>query len=435
MFLCLMLACSKQRRTLSLAVVLIAGVTAPLCADAGLTLEAAQHLALAQSRKLAAGEASIAAARAMAVAAGQLPDPVLKVGIDNLPVSGPDRYSLSNDFMTMRRIGVMQELPGAAKRLLRAASFERAADKAAAGKALVGATIERDTALAWLALYFAGATVQVIDEQLGQAGLALQAAEAGFKGGRGALADVLAARAALALLRERASAAGQRVRSARISLARWVGAAPELAELGDLPDLAHVRLHAASIGSQLGHHPQIAVLEREEGVARAQVRLAEADRQPDWSVEVAFQQRGAAYANMLSVGLSIPLQWDRARRQDRELAARIAQADGARAERDDALRAHVAEAHAMLDDWLNRRERLARYRGELTALALERSAAALAAYRGGKSSLPEVLAARRGEIDVRLQAIELDADAATLWAQLNYLAAAGHPTRETEESP
>ena len=432
MFLCLMLACSKQRRTLSLAVVLIAGVTAPLCADAGLTLEAAQHLALAQSRKLAAGEASIAAARAMAVAAGQLPDPVLKVGIDNLPVSGPDRYSLSNDFMTMRRIGVMQELPGAAKRRLRAGRFERVADKAAADKALVGATIERDTALAWLALYFAGATARAIDEQVGEAGLALQSAEAGFKGGRGTLADVPAARGALALLQERASEAGQRVRGARIGLARWVG---PVGELAGAPDLAHVRLDAASIGSQLGHHPQIAVLEREEGVARAQVRLAEADRQPDWSVEVAFQQRGAAYANMLSVGVSIPLQWDRARRQDRELAARIALADGARAERDDALRAHVAEAQAMLGDWQSGRERLARYRGELIELALERSAATLAAYRGGKSSLADMLAARRAENDVRLQTITLDADTATLWAQLNFMAAASHPINAIKDSP
>lgn len=433
--LLLLLSCSRRRRALFVLAILLSGLTAPVLAAPGLTLEAAQRLALAQSRKLVAGEASIAAARDMAVAAGQLPDPVLKVGIDNLPLGGPDRYSLSNDFMTMRRIGVMQELPGAAKRRLRADRFERAADKAAADKALVGATIERDTALAWLALHFAGAMARVIDEQVGQAGLELQAAEAGFKGGRGTLADVLAARGALAMLRDRASDAGQRVHSARIGLARWVGPVSELAELAGSPDLAHVRIDAASIGSQLGHHPQIAVLEGEEGVARAQVRLAEADRQPDWSVEVAFQQRGAAYSNMLSVGLSIPLQWDRARRQDRELAARIAQADGARAERDDALRAHVAEAQAMLGEWHSRRERLARYRGELTALALERTAATLAAYRGGKSSLPEVLAARRGEIDVRLQAIELDADAATLWARLNFIAAASHPDNATRALP
>ena len=42
----------------------------------------------------------------MAIAAGQLPDPVLKFGVDNLPLSGPDRLSLSRDFMTMRRIDI-----------------------------------------------------------------------------------------------------------------------------------------------------------------------------------------------------------------------------------------------------------------------------------------------------------------------------------------
>jgi outer membrane protein TolC len=414
---------------LSLCAVLLAGVPAPAPAGSSLTLDAAQRLALSQSRKLAAGEASIAAARAMALAAGQLPDPVLKVGIDNLPVSGPDRFNLSNDFMTMRRVGVMQELPGAAKRRLRAGRFERASDKAAAEKALAAAAIERATALAWFALYFAGAMAQAIDGQVGAAGLELQAAEGGFKGGRGSLADVLAARGALAMLRDRASEAARRVESARIGLTRWVG---QVDELAGLPDLDHVPVDAATIGSQLGHHPQIAVLAREEDVARAEVKLAEANRKPDWSVEVGFQQRGAAYSNMLSVGLSIPLQWDRANRQDRELAARIAQPDGARAERDDALRAHVAATKAMLGDWQSGRERLARYRGELLGLAADRTAATLAAYRGGKSSLPEVLAARRGEIDTRLQAIELEADTAKLWAQLNFMAAASQPD---EESP
>jgi outer membrane protein TolC len=418
-----------RRRALSLCAVLLAGALPPAFAGSGLTLDAARKIALGQSRKLAAQDAAISASRELAVAAGQLPDPVLKAGIDNLPVSGPDRYSLSGDFMTMRRIGVMQELPGAAKRQLRAGRFERSADKAAAEKALAAATIERDTALAWLDLYFAGAMAQVVREQGGEAELELKAAEGAYKGGRGSQADAFAARGALAMMRDRASEAGRRVQSARIGLARWVG---PVAELAGLPDLEHVGIDGTSLHNLLAHHPQIAVLDREEGVARAEAKLADANRKPDWSVEVAFQQRGAAYSNMLSVGLSIPLQWDRANRQDRELAARIALADQAKGERDDALRAHVAETAAMLGDWRNGRERLARYRGELIPLAAERTTATLAAYRGGKSALSEVLAARRNELDVKLQALQLDADTAKLWAQLNYMAAAGHPTKDTQ---
>jgi outer membrane protein TolC len=75
----------------------------------------------------------------------------------------------------------------------------------------------------------------------------------------------------------------------------------------------------------------------------------------------------------------------------------------------------------MISEWDNDRERSTRYQGELIPLARERTAATITAYRGAKASLPEVLAARRNEIDVRLQALQLEADAARLWAQLNFL--------------
>jgi len=90
-----------------------------LLAQPALTLEHALQLAQQRSHALVAQDASAAAARNMAVGAGQLPDPVIKGGIINLPVSGADRFSLTRDFMTMRSIGVMQEFAGADKRLAR----------------------------------------------------------------------------------------------------------------------------------------------------------------------------------------------------------------------------------------------------------------------------------------------------------------------------
>lgn len=78
--------------------------------SAPLTLAEAQHRAVAHSRQLAGHNAAIRTARDMARAAAQLPDPVLKTGIDNLPVSGAERLSLGQDSMTMRRVGVVQEV-------------------------------------------------------------------------------------------------------------------------------------------------------------------------------------------------------------------------------------------------------------------------------------------------------------------------------------
>lgn len=67
------------------------------------SLPDAQRLAVAHSRQLPAQDSAAVAARGMAAAAGQLPDPTLKFGIDNLPVTSSDRFSLKDDFMTMRR--------------------------------------------------------------------------------------------------------------------------------------------------------------------------------------------------------------------------------------------------------------------------------------------------------------------------------------------
>jgi len=134
-----------------------------------------------------------------------------------------------------------------------------------------------------------------------------------------------------------------------------------------------------------------------------------------------YSQRGPAYSNMISLNVSVPLQWDQKNRQDREVAAKLAMRDQARAEREDMLRAHAADVRAMIAEWENDRERSVRYRRELLPLATERTQAILGAYRGAKASISDVLMARRNEIDVRIQALQLETDTARLWAQLNYL--------------
>lgn len=405
-----------------------------IAAGTGLSLAQAQQRALDRSRALPARDASIAATRELAVAAGRLPDPVLRAGIDNLPVSGAERYNIGSDFMTMRRIGVTQELTAPDKRRLRASLLDRVADKASAEKDAEIVRIEQETALAWLDLYFAQQVADLGRQQLAQAQLDLEAAQAVYRSGKGPQGDVFAARGRIGSAEDRIAGFDVRVRAARSMLSRWAGPGADIAQTG-LPDMDNVRLDPDSLDSQLGHHPDIAVLNREEAIARTEAQLAEANRHPDWSVEVALQQRGQAYSNMLSVGVSVPLQWDRKNRQDRELAAKILRVDQVRDERQELLRAHTAEVRVMLDEWHSGRERSARYRRDLVPLALDQSAAVLAAYRGGKASLAEVLAARRNELDVRLQALQLEAETARRWAQLNFLYPSSRSMPATTNQP
>lgn len=388
--------------------------------DPPLTLAEAQRLAVQHSRQLPAQDAAITAAREMAVAAAQLPDPVLKAGIDNLPASGQDRFSTGSDFMTMRRVGIAQELTRSAKRQLRSERFEREADKSRAARTAARAAIERDAALAWLERHYAEGMAALAAEQQAQASIELDAADGAYRAGRGGQADLLAARSALSLAMDRSSELQRRVASTRTMLARWTGGDAD-APLADRPAMDALALDPARLDAQLAHHPDVAVLNRQEDIAVSEARLAEANKTADWSVELAFQQRGSAYSKMVSVGVSVPLQWDRKNRQDREHAARLALVEQAKAERDEVLREHLADTRKLIGEWENGRERFARFERERIPLAGERIQATLAAYRGGKASLADVLAARRGEIEIRLQALQLQLETARLWARLNFL--------------
>jgi len=417
----------SPRNILVLALALSLAAPPAAYAQAILGLDRALKLAEDRSRQIAAQDAAASSAREMAGAAGQRPDPVLKAGINNLPVNGPDQFSLSRDFMTMRSIGVMQELTRADKLQARTARFEREADEAGAERVVTLANTQRDTAIAWLDRYYQERLRDLLLGQRDETRLQVEAADASYRGGRGSQADLFAARTAVAQIEDRIAQAERQVATAKTRLSRWIGEAGAL-PLAGTPRIDTVPLRNADLEGQLVHHPEIAVMARQEDVARAEAQVARTEKQSDVSVELMYSQRGGAYSNMVSINLAVPLQWDQKNRQDRTLAAKLAVVEKKRAEREEAIRQHVADTEAMLQEWQGNRERLGRYETSLIPLAGERTRAALSAYRGNSSPLSAVLEARRAEVDIRMERIRLEMETARLWAQLNYLLPAGHDT-------
>src|ERR1700716_4285646 len=93
--------------------------------DGPLSLEDAVDKALQEAPQVTASAATLEAAGAVAPSAGRLPDPELVTGVDNLPINSAERYSLTRDFMTMRKIGVMQSFPNGEKRRLQGERAQR----------------------------------------------------------------------------------------------------------------------------------------------------------------------------------------------------------------------------------------------------------------------------------------------------------------------
>jgi outer membrane protein TolC len=390
-----------------------------------LTLDQAVQLAENRSMQLVASDAMVNASHNMAIAAGQLPDPILKMGVNNLPVNGPDNFSLTQDFMTMRSVGVMQEFTREDKRLARGMRFEAEAEVAQVNRSLISASIERSAAAAWLDRYYQERFVTLWQRQLAEAQLQVDAADTAYRSGHGSQANVFAARTAQAQAEDRLAQAERQLTTAKTQLARWIGDTGGQ-ELSELPAMDTLAFDDTNVDTHLLNHPQIVLMRKQEDLAQAEVAIARANQSADWSVELMYNQRGPAYSNMVSINASVPLQWDQKNRQNRELAAKLAAADALSAEREEAMRTHTNEVIAMLQEWHSNRDRIQRYETSILPLTVQRTQATLTAYRGGtQANLSAVLEARRAEVDLNLDYLRLEMDTARLWVQLNYLTPGG----------
>ena len=407
---------TRARRSVLLAALVLSGGTAW---SQPLTLAEALRLAGANAPSVSASDAAARGARELAVSAGQLPDPVLRAGIDNLPVDGPDAWSLDRDFMTMRRIGVMQEYVSTAKRAARMERGEREARRFDAEAQMSMAEVRSEVASAWYDRLFA---LKAEDIQLRlQDEIAMQrrATGAQISSGKASAADVLTIDALLIQAQDRVIAARRQQQVAAARLARWIGGDADRPPAGEpgLPtenDVLALREH------DLHNIPHLRVLATQLDVAAAEVEVAEQNRTPNWSWEVSYAQRGPAYSNMISVGVSVPLPIGRADRQDREVAARLAQRDQVRDQIEDARRRHASEFTALRLEWQGLSERQRQLETALLPITRQRVEAVLASYGSGQQNLAAVLEARRAEVDARIQVLDLERESARIWARLRY---------------
>lgn len=379
-----------------------------------LTLAEAQRLALQRSPQLLSQKSMAEASRDMAVAAGELPDPQVFAGIENVPTSGMNAWSLREE-MTMTRIGVMQEFPRAEKRRLRGARALLEAERVEIGAEADALTVRRETATAWLNAYFAQRVERAIASQVREAELQATMAGSSYRAGRGSQIDVLTSQAALIDLRNRTVEAQLAGRRARIGLARYVGdeADRPLAESPVIDELPQPVDQLVQVDTQ----PEVRRLDAQAAVLDADSQLARAMRQPDWSLELSYGIR-QANPDMVSLMFRMELPWSPGTRQDREWAAKLKERDATTAMREDVRRMREAEVRQMVAEWSAMREQAQRIREELIPLARSRTEAALASYRGGMGALNMVLEARRGELEADLMLINMELAAARAWAWL-----------------
>lgn len=406
--------CSARR--LCLAALALCALALPGLASA-LTLDQALLLAEREAPSLAAQAANRDAAIQAVIPAGELPDPKLLLGLQNVPIEGDARGSLTRDFMTMQMVGVMQEVPSRDKRRARVEAARAGIDSADALARVERLKVRRETALAWIGRFAIEQKLQLFQSLYEENRLLAKAVQAQIAGGRGMAIDSLAPRQEAALLAEQEDELERNREQARAALRRWLGAAAGEPLSGTWPswpvDDPHFR-------HNLQRHPELQIFEPMTDEAEAQVRLAEAEKKSDWSWELAYQKRGDAFGDMLSAQLTFDLPLFAGRRQDPKIAAKRAEMQRLEAEREAVTRERLQELDDDLAEYRRLDRALARSQQTLVPLAEEKVQLAMADYRAGAGELLSLVAARRELIEARLKHIDLQQQRAQTSARLYF---------------
>jgi outer membrane protein TolC len=399
-------------RQLVQAVALVAALLPAWSAAAPLTLEQALDLALQRSESTRAARAGARGAAEMARAAGQQADPMLSLGLDNLPVTGRDRFRSAAEDMTMRRIGLAQEWASSDKRSARQAAAQAMADRESLMERVAAAETRLQTALAFVDAHYAGEALALATLDESHAREAVAVGQARLAAASTSAAELLALKVALGTTEDETGELRQQQAVALAALQRWVGVAPDALRA---PGAAAAPGEAAFVAA----HPAVLVKQRDIELARREADLARLNRRPNWTWELAYGQRQGR-SDLLSLGLSIPLTVAPAARQDRETAARLARVEQAEAELAEAQRAAQGEFAALSAEAARLRERIERFRAGVVAAARQGTTATSAAYRSNQASLAMLFEARHAELEAQRKLLSLERELAKTEAQLSF---------------
>jgi outer membrane protein TolC len=398
-------------------VVLVIGflVASPLLARTAvpsttLGIEEAVRAALARDQSLSRLTAEADALAERAIADGQLPDPELAVGYQNLPLDG---FPTTDDMMTMLMVGVRQHFPAGRTRHLQRDLGELTASARRIEHDDRRLEIAREVRGAWLDWRYAyqaqalAADAQTRFEEL--VALTLRQVAAGTALQR----DLSRARLELIALRERVIGFAADRDVAAAELARWLDVALTDAHVpGGAPDWPAPDVDAVRSG--LARHPALQRLDTLVEAGQTESDIARQAYRPSWMVELGYGYRrgtdmatGDDRSDMLAgmVAVNVPL--FTAQRQDRRLAAAQHDADAARYARADLLRRLDGDLAREATSWRRFDELVRLLEDDLLPEAEQTVLSTQSAYRSDRATFEELIRASVDELDYRLRALAL----------------------------
>ncbi len=389
-------------------------------AEEPLTLTETIQLATQNQPLLQSLDDAAVSSRQAAIAESQLPDPKVKFGIINLPVTTSDALRYNRDDQTMVNVGISQDVIPRKKREIASNRMLAEADQFQTEQVSTARTIERDVALAWLDVYEAQRKSELYQRMIDDMVAERKVLAVNVSSGGAKASDVLRMDTDISLTNEKRIFAQRDERKARAVLARWIGQSASRSISSELPVMTNSLGHNAN-QSALEQHPLLRNAYQSEKVAQYDVDSAQANLERNWGWEVGYGKRFNDRSDMLSFQVSIDLQLDRANRQDRRTAEKQVLVEKARKLTEDRRRELSSELESAMADAEAADARENEHITKLIPNAQAKLSIAQAAYTSGKQSIGDVWQARRDVINIELDHWTILTDKQRAAVKIGYL--------------
>lgn len=433
----------SQKRTLSYSrnillflIVLVESMSLSLAQEnLSLTLEEAIELAVQSDDWLLINRQEEDALLEEAVAASELPDPKMMVGLANLPL---DSFAFEQEPMTQFRFGVNQSFPRGATRELLSKKIGLQSQVNPIHRENRAANVKLEVTGLWLDVYLAAQSILLIenDRDLFDQLVDITSARYTSAAGLSRQQDLIRAELELLRLDERLTALRQRQESNKQRLAEWLPY--EVVSLPfntELPELEPSEAELTSLNQAaefFREHPIIRANEKQIEIAQTQVEITRQSFKPSFSVGASYGYRdrspqGIDRDDFVSFDLNFDLPIFTKNRQQPRLRASQYRASARQTEKMLLIKelfARYQEAQAQLE-MLD--ERRAIFNDSLLSQLSDLTEATLSSYTADEGDFEEVMRAYIAQLNANIELLQLDIDRLKVISLLDYLATRSNP--------
>jgi len=377
-----------------------------------LTLAEAENLALDQEPGRAALLARASAFDDHAVAAGQLPDPTMRVGLANYPISSG---GFSTEGMTQAQLGFHQDLPSGKSRAFSTRRLESMSLEMTASADARVRDVLTNVRSGWLEAYYWQHAHDIVTESRPFFSDLVTVTRSLYAVGRKTQHDVLRAELELGRLDDRLIEINRRHMQAKAALSEWLGSAASRPIASKLPaweELPAIEL----LHETLASHPALRAADARVDAQRAGVEIAEEHKKPGWALDLDYGYRngylpsGDPRSDFVSLSVTMDLPLFRKNRQDRSLAAALSERSASEFEKNELLRRLSSQLDSEFAHWQDLTRRIALYESLILSLSENQAQAALLAYQSETGDFADVMRGYIDDLNTRLDHVRLQVE-------------------------